>query len=529
MQLANVVEASSRISATPARNEKLAVLADLLRRLPHEEVPIGVAYLSGHLRQGRIGIGGAALWGTRRPTKRSAPSLFDAATSAPAEPLTLTDVDAAFEELSRVSGAGSARRRASLLGSLFARATEAERDFLARLVIGELRQGALGGLMEEAVARAVELPVEEIRRASMRSGDLEAVAIAALSEGRPGLERFTLTLFRPVLPMLAQPADGLEEALERLGVAALEHKLDGARVQVHRSGADVRVYTRQLNDVTAGVPEIVDAVRRLPLEDAILDGEAFALTREGRPQTFQMTMRRFGRTLDVEGVKAELPLATQLFDVLRMNGRDLLDAPARERFALLREVAPALAVPQRVTSDLAEAQAFLDEALDAGHEGVMAKSLEAPYEAGGRGYAWLKVKPAHTLDLVVLAVEHGSGRREGWLSNIHLGARDPEHGGFVMLGKTFKGMTDEILEWQTRTFRELAVREEGHVVYLRPEIVVEVAFNDVQESTRYPGGMALRLARVKRYRPDKSPEEADTVRTVRAILSGQRAKKRTQG
>jgi len=401
---------------------------------------------------------------------------------------------------------------------LFERATAAEREFLVRLVMGELRQGALLGVMEDAVARASELPLGEIRRAAMLSGDLEAVAVAALADGRTGLARFSIELFRPIRPMLAQPALDLNDALERLGTAALEHKLDGARVQVHRRGDEVRAYSRPLNDVTAAVPEVVEAVRALPVSEAIFDGEVIALAADGRPLPFQVTMRRFGRTLDVERMRLELPLSTSLFDVLRLDGADLIDAPARERWAKLRERAPGLAVAQRITADPTEAAAFYDDAIARGHEGVMAKALDAPYEAGGRGSAWLKIKAAHTLDLVVLAAEWGSGRRRGWLSNIHLGAREPGTGGFVMLGKTFKGMADAMLEWQTREFQKLAVRTEGHVVHLRPEIVVEVAFNDVQQSPRYPGGMALRLARVKAYRPDKSPEDADTVETVRALM-----------
>jgi DNA ligase 1 len=520
-----LVATSTRIASTRARNEKIAALADLLRHLEPAEVPIGVAYLSGHLRQGRIGIGWAALAATaEEEPPEPQTSLFAAATTD--GPLTLAEVDETFEAMSRMKGGGVGAKRTRLLRSLFRRGDEAERDFLGRLVMGELRQGALVGIMEEAVSRASGLAVSVVRRASMISGDLEAVAVAALSEGEAGLARFQLTLFRPVLPMLAQSAADLGAALARLGTAALEHKLDGARIQVHRRDGEVRVYSRQRNDVTVAVPEVVEAARALPLREAILDGETIARMASGKPHPFPVTMRRFGRSLEVDALRAELPLDTRFFDVLRLDGQDLFEAPARDRFAALARVAPGHLVGRIVTSDLDEANAFFDEALRLGHEGVIAKSLDAPYVAGGRGFSWLKVKPAHTLDLVVLAVEWGSGRRKGRLSNIHLGARDPQSGGFVMLGKTFKGMTDEMLEWQTRTFQEIATGSEGHVVHVRPEMVVEVAFNDVQESPRYPGGMALRLARVKHYRPDKSPVDADTVDTVREILKGQREKRR---
>ena len=522
MRLAELVDTSTQVAATSARLEKLALLADLLRRAAPDEVPIAVAWLAGRLRQGRIGLGWTALQSALEAADAPPPepTLFDA--PGVPEPLTLRDVDAAFDRLERLSGAGVASRRAAVLSDLFRRASAPERDFLARLVMGELRQGSLGGLMTDAVARASDVPLAAIRRAAMLTGDLEPVAVAALASGAEGLARFALTPFRPVLPMLAQPAADLEDALARLGTAALEWKLDGARVQIHRAGDEVRVYSRLLNDVTVAVPELVEAVRGLPVREAILDGETIALRPDRRPQPFQVTMRRFGRQLDVERLRAELPLALQLFDVLRLDGEDWIDRPARERWAILRERAPSLAVPQIVTADAREARTFYDDALARGHEGVMAKAPDAPYEAGGRGFTWLKVKAAHTLDLVVLAAEWGHGRRRGMLSNIHLGARDAEHGGFVMLGKTFKGMTDEILAWQTAEFPKLAVREEGNVVHLRPEIVVEVDFNDVQESPRYPGGMALRLARVKAYRPDKTAAEADTVETVRAILRGGR-------
>jgi len=505
MQLTELVEVSGRIASTPARNEKVAYLTDLLRRLSPEEIGIGVAFLSGHTRQGKIGIGGAALHAVSMGRAR--------------EPLlTLAEVDSSLEAIASRSGPGSTADRARLLEALLTRATEREADFLARLIVGELRQGALAGIMEDAVARASAIPISEIRRATMLAGDLEPVARAALSEGRSGLARFHLELFRPIGPMLAQAGEDVEDAIDRLGEAAFEYKLDGARVQIHRQGEDVRIYSRTLRDVTPAAPEIVEAVRALPVRDLILDGEIIALRPDGRPQPFQITMRRFGRRLDVDRLRSELPLTPAFFDLLRAEGTDRFHHPAHERFAALREIAPALSVPQRITGDRAEAEAFFQEALLRGHEVVMAKSIQAPYEAGRRGAGWLKVKPAHTLDLVVLAAEWGHGRRSGKLSNLHLGARDAATGAFIMLGKTFKGMTDAMLAWQTQRFQELAVATDGYVVHLRPEQVVEVAFGDVQESPHYPGGVALRFARVKRYRDDKTAAEADTLEAVRRFL-----------
>ena len=504
IRLAEVVETSARVGASSGRLAKIGLLADLLRRAEGDEIEIAVAFLAGRLRQGRVGIGGAALQAA-------------AGGGSPEPVLTLSEVDEALSRFLEISGRGSAAERAALLSSLFARATREESGVLARLLVGELRQGALGGLMEEAVARASGIPVAEIRRAHFFSGSLEAVARAALTEGPAGLAGFRADLFRPLAPMLAQPAEDLEESLHAMGEAALEYKLDGARIQIHRLGDDVRVYSRRLHDVTEAVPEIVEAARALPGREMILDGEAIALRPDGTPHPFQVTMSRFGRRLDVARSRETLPLRAFVFDAIRLDGQDLHDLPARERFRALRAAAGALAVPQRVTSDPGEAEAFYDEAMRSGHEGIMMKGMESRYEAGRRGGSWLKLKPAHTLDLVVLAAEWGHGRRAGTLSNIHLGARDPVSGSYVMLGKTFKGMTDETLAWQTRRFREIETDTDGYVVHVRPEVVVEVAFNDVQESSQYPAGLALRFARVKRYRPDKTPLEADTLDRVRSL------------
>jgi DNA ligase-1 len=432
--------------------------------------------------------------------------------------LELSEVDAAFERISQVAvGKGSTGERQRLLRELFTRATRDEQDFLFRLVIGELRQGAVEGLMLEAVARAAKVPAERVRRARMMAGDLTSVAKAALTGDSAELAGFATQLFRPVHPMLAGSADDAEVAIDELGEALLEYKLDGARIQVHKAGDQVSVYSRRLNDVTPAVPELVEAVRALPARELILDGEVIALRADGTPYPFQTTMSRFGRKLEIERLRREFPLTPFFFDLLYLNGSALIDEPARRRLTALGEAIPQpMLVPRLLTSSAPEAQRFLQTALERGHEGIMVKSLDALYEAGHRGRRWLKVKPANTLDLVVLAAEWGHGRRHGWLSNLHLGARDPA-GGFVMLGKTFKGMTDEMLEWQTRKLLELEVARDGITVHVRPELVVEVAFNEVQASTQYPGGVALRFARIKRYRTDKHAAEADTIGSVQAI------------
>jgi DNA ligase-1 len=503
--LAEVARVSAAVAATASRLEKTRLLAECLRVLEPGEVEIALPYLSGEIRQGKLALGYAAL--------KSA-----VGNAAPAAGLSVRDVDSAFERLKLVKGRGAASLRQAELRNLVAKATAQEQDFLLRLIAGELRQGALEGVMLEAIAAAANLPAAEVRRAATFAGAMAPVARAALAGGRGALAQFSVRLMQPVLPMLAQPAADLAAALGELGTALLEWKLDGARIQVHKSGSDVRVFTRNLNDVTARVPEIVSAVSASNAQSVIVDGEAIALRRDGRPHPFQVTMRRFGRKLEVDALRSELPLSVFFFDVLLRDGEALVDRAAGERHDILRQALPlAFVTPSLVTGELEAAQAFYDEALAHGHEGVMAKALGATYESGRRGSGWLKIKDAHTLDLVVLAAEWGSGRRRGWLSNLHLGARDPASGGFVMLGKTFKGLTDETLEWQTREFLAREVRRDEWTVYVRPELVVEIAFNDVQESPQYPGGLALRFARVKGYRPDKRPEEADTIDTVRAI------------
>ena len=507
MKLEELVQVSAAVAATPGRLDKTSKLAGLLNRLPSDEVPIAIGFLTGWPRQGRIGVG----WAT-------VASVQDRQ-AATASTLELRDVDSVFDQVLSVRGKNSGSERARLLGDLFARATSEERNFLATLAIGEVRQGALEGVMLEAIAKAASLPPDHVRRAVMMAGDLGVVARAVLGGSGTGLAQYQLELFRPVQPMLADSAPTVADALKAGVPVSVEWKLDGARIQVHRGEDRIAVYTRNLNDVTAAVPEVVEAVRSLPARELILDGEVIALAPDGRPRSFQTTMRRFGRRLDVSQLRAELPLTAFFFDVLLHDGASLVDEPLSARLKRLHTIVPAsLRVPRIVTADPEEALRFQADALARGHEGVMVKSLSAPYAAGRRGSAWLKVKEARTLDLVVLAVEWGSGRRKGWLSNIHLGARDPATGGFVMLGKTFKGMTDEMLEWQTKELLAREVRRDGHIVYVRPELVVEIAFNDVQRSSQYPGGAALRFARVKGYRPDKSAATADTIDAVRAFL-----------
>jgi DNA ligase-1 len=506
VKLELLVETSRRVAEASGRLEKVRLLAALLVTAPPEEIETATAYLCGSLRQERLGVG----WATLRASA--------ADVAADSSSLNLADVDAGFDRIAQAAGKGSADEKQRLLKDLLVRATRDEQRFLARLVMGELRQGALEGLVADAVARAAAVQLEDVRRALMMVGDLPTVAKAALTEGASGLSRFSVQLFRPVLPMLAETAEDEAGALSALGEAALEYKVDGARIQVHKSGDDVRVFSRRLNEVTGAVPELVEAVRALPTRELILDGEAVALRPGGTPHPFQITMRRFGRKLDVERLLRELPLTPFFFDLLYLDGAALLDEPLAGRAAALSEaVGPALVMPRIVTGSATQAGEFLRAALARGHEGIMAKDLEAPYEAGRRGSRWLKVKPTQTLDLVVLAAEWGHGRRQGWLSNLHLGARDPVGGGFVMLGKTFKGMTDEMLAWQTTRLLELEVARDEYTVHVRPELVVEVAFNDVQASPQYPGGLALRFARVKRYRPDKGAAEADTLATLEAI------------
>jgi DNA ligase-1 len=510
-RLADLVETSATVAGTSARLAKVRALAERLAALDAGEIATGAQYLSGSVPQGRLGIGYAMLQAASDGAPATEPSL------------TIADVDRVLGEVSAMRGAGATARRTQALGRLFARATESEREFLVRLIVGELRQGALEGVMADAIAAAAKLAPVPVRRALMYAKDVGAVARTAIVEGEAGLSAFRLEVLSPIAPMLAQTAADPADALRQLGgEAAFEWKMDGARIQAHKSGGVVRIYTRNLNEVGAAVPEIVATVAALPARDLILDGEAIAFDASERPHPFQVTMRRFGRKLDVETLRAELPMRAFFFDCLYCDGLGIAERPALERHAALAAAVPAeLRIPRIVTTSDDEAQAFYDASLAAGHEGVMAKSLDVPYEAGNRGAGWLKIKRAHTLDLVVIAAEWGHGRRTGKLSNLHLGALDPATGEYVMLGKTFKGLTDAMLEWQTRALLARELRRDGYTVYVRPELVAEIAFSDLQASPRYPGGLALRLARVKRYRDDKGPGEADTMESVRRIYEAQ--------
>lgn len=559
MLLRQLVRTSEAVAATSGRRAKIDEISDALREAGPAELGVVVAFLSGELRQRQIGVGFAALRGLMRPPPaggdaggEGAAAAQEAATAG--APLTVAETDAAFEAIGKARGPGTQAERKRLLAELFARATRSEREFLARLLAGELHQGALEGVMVEAIARAAEVPAAEVRRALLLCGSLQAVAQTALTAARApmgepataptttgaepaavsALRTLGLRVGRPLRPMLASSASSVSVALERVSPAAVEWKIDGIRIQVHRSGAGIAVFTRTLDDITARVPEITEAVAGLPVSDVVLDGEAVALGPDSRPRPFQVTASRAGSQTDVERQRSQVPLTAFFFDVLHLDGQDLIDLPASDRFGLLAGILPAhLLIPRVVTSDVAEAEAFFADAVARGHEGVVVKSMPGTYAAGRRGSEWIKVKPRHTLDLVVLAAEWGHGRRRGWLSNLHLGARDPASNELIMLGKTFKGLTDEMLTWQTARLLELAdpprsrpagdLHEAYGVLRVRPELVVEVAFDGIQASPRYPGGVALRFARVLRHRPDKPAAEADTIDAVRALWTWENA------
>ena len=507
LTLAEIVAASADVAATRSRKQKTERLANLLRQLEPDEVRAGVGFLCGELRQGKLGVGYRAL--------RQLASHPRAAAAG----VTVSELDTTFDELSQLSGKGSAKRRDELLQNLFARLSDPERDFVTRLMLGELRQGALEALVVDALGQTTGIAAPALRRAMLFAGDATEVAVRALTGGEAALAELTVELFRPLRPMLAQTAKDVTDAVTRLAPCVFEQKLDGARIQVHRSADRVAIYSRHGNELTDALPEVVDVVRAFDAQSLVLDGEAIALKPDGRPHPFQVTMRRFGRKVGVTELQGTLPLSAFFFDCLYLNGEVLVEHTNEQRWAALSRAVPATARVTRMgVDDIEGGENMLRAALQSGHEGVVAKSLASSYEAGRRGAGWLKLKPAPTLDLVVLAAEWGSGRRKGWLSNLHLGARDPDTGNFVMLGKTFKGLTDETLAWQTQKLRELATNESDWVVHVRPELVVEIAFDGLQRSPVYPGGMALRFARVRRYRDDKSANEADTIDFVRSLF-----------
>ena len=506
LMLTEIVTASREVAATRSRLKKIARFAEVLRRLEAGELPAAVGFLCGELRQGRLGLGPRALQSVRAEPEPDRPRV------------TVLELDAVFQALEDLSGKGVASEREQLLSALFARLSAEEREFVIRLILGELRQGALESIVLDALALAAQVSSESIRKAMLFAGNAADVAVSAFRGGEGELSAFTIQLFRPLRPMLAQSAKDAAEAFARTAPAAVEYKLDGARIQLHKEAGRVAIFSRYGNELSEALPELVELGRSLRARSLVLDGEAIALTADGRPQPFQVTMQRVGRKLGVDAARANLPLRAFFFDCLYADGQVLVERANGERWQALESAVPAQARVTRLEVTSAEqAQAALQSALASGNEGVVVKSITSSYEAGRRGAGWVKVKPAPTLDLVVLAAEWGSGRRKGWLSNLHLGARDPENGGFVMLGKTFKGLTDATLAWQTKRFQELATERSDWVVKVRPEVVVEIAFDGLQKSSIYPGGLALRFARVKRYREDKPASDADTIQFVREL------------
>jgi ATP-dependent DNA ligase I len=507
LMLTDIVAASRDVAATRSRLKKIARLSGILRQLESAELPAAIGFFCGELRQGRLGLGPRALQRLR------------AEPQATSSAVTVLELDAVFQALEDLSGKGVASEREQLLAALFARLGAEEREFVVRLILGELRQGALESVVLEALAEAARVSSESIRKAMMFTGNAAAVAVSAFRGGEAELSAFSIQLFRPLRPMLAQSAKDAAEAFSRVAPAAAEYKLDGARIQLHREGDRVAIYSRYGNDLSDALPEIVELGRSFGVRSLVLDGEVIALRSDGRPQPFQVTMQRVGRKLGIAAARSDLPLRAFFFDCLYADGRVLVEQPNSARWQALSAVVPSEARVTRVeVASAADAEAALSGALESGNEGIVVKSLSSTYEAGRRGAGWIKVKPAPTLDLVVLAAEWGSGRRTGWLSNLHLGARDPETGGFVMLGKTFKGLTDAMLEWQTKKLQELATERSEWVVKVRPEVVVEIAFDGLQRSSTYPGGLALRFARVKRYREDKPASDADTIQFVRELF-----------
>ncbi len=515
MLLRDIVTVSKRVRETTRKKEKIFLISDFLKNCRGKEISIASSYLSGEIPQQSLGIG----WGILE--KVISTSLLNP------KNINLIEVDQFLNEISSLSGKGSLEKKVKLLQDLFSSIDEEEKQFIAGLITGELRQGALVGIVIDAITEASNIPEQLIQQAFMLSGNIGEVARVALEEGVSGLSSFKPRLFKPISPMLANTAEKEDDPLLRWGEVACEYKIDGARIQVHKDKEEIKVFTRHLKEVTERVPEIIEFAKGLPFDQAIFEGEVFAIRGDGRPMPFQITMRRFGRVQEIERIRKELPLTSYFFDLLYIDGESLLNEPYNKRFHLLSKHIPdRYIIPRIITNQKDEILNFLKKSLEEGNEGIMAKSMDSPYVAGHRGYYWLKIKPSQTLDLVVLGAEWGHGRRKGYLSNLHLGARDPESGRFIMLGKTFKGLTDEMLRWQTEKLLSIEIDRDEWTVYVQPSLVVEIAFDSLQESPRYPGGLALRFARVKRYRLDKSPHEADTIQKVWEIFeSNQRGVK----
>jgi DNA ligase-1 len=505
MLLSRLAETRIALAGTRSRNAKRDLIAAVLREASLEDIEIVVSYLSGSLRQRRTGIGWKSLQSIPPPV--TVPTL------------TVGDVDAVFEHAAGLSGAGSSAARSTAMNALLARATAPEQELIGGLVFGELRQGAMEAAVQEGLAAAFNVPVAAVRRAAMLMSSTTAAAAVLFAGGLEALQAVGLQVGVAIQPMLAASSPGPDAALDKTGLPAVaDYKLDGVRVQVHRAGQQVRIFTRSLDDITERLPEVVAVARSLPHDQLVLDGEVLSLRRDGRPEAFQVVASRTMSSVESAALAQTGPLQVFFFDLLHIDGRDLLDAPLAERLEQMRRVVPAtVTVPREMCTTRMEAADTFADAVKRGYEGVVIKNLQAPYAAGRRDAAWVKVKPRHTFDLIVTAAEWGHGRRQGWLSNLHLAAPDPSSGELIMLGKTFKGLTDELLTWQTRRFLELEVRRTAHTVYVEPSMVVEIACDGLQVSTRYPGGVALRFARVLRYRPDKSAAEADTINTIKAL------------
>jgi len=552
MRFRDLAYLCERLEATTKRNLMISMVADFLRRLDKEEIEPAISMMLGRpfpkWDPRKLDVSWATLsrviqrltgtnWSDLSAAFRNTGDLGAAAkiifenckmqrqTTLFEKSLSILEVRNVLEAIAEASGHGSRERKERLIESLLGRALPIEVKYLIKIMVGEMRTGLQEGLMEAAVSKAFSIPLKKIQVASMLTGDVAETAALCAKEGPDGLLKLKFKIFRPVKPMLAQMAEDPEEALkEHGGKTAFEYKLDGARIQIHKSGGKVRIFSRRLTDVTKSLPDIVEIIRqRVKLDEAILEGEVIAVGKNGNPLPFQHLMRRFRRVYSIERMIEEIPVELYLFDIIYMNGKSLISLPYVERRRRLEEaVSGIFLTKQLITSNSKEAEHFLEEAINEGHEGLMAKRLNSPYIPGIRGKHWLKVKKTlEPLDLVIVAAEYGTGRRHEWLSDYYLAARDEETGEFLTIGKTFKGLTDREIEEMTERLKQIAVEERGHIVIVKPQIVVEVAYNEIQKSPKYKSGMALRFARITRIRDDKGPEEADTIQRVRQIYEQQ--------